>query len=314
MVQASPAPERWDENDEQPVRFPGNDGGQSLAETAQRDLNAALQLLAERARYITGAMAATIALREGEQLLCRACIGSGAQKIGVVMQVGSGLAAESMRTRRILRCHDAATDARVNLEKCRKFGIGSAMVMPLVNGQEIVGVFELLSGNANAFEERDLNAMERLGEMIETAVEQAAAVRQVPTDSHPDDPLAEPQVIPLATIEPPAVVEATAPEVEEAVAPVALAAQSEEAPLLERGTIGSCQNCSFPVSGRRRLCVYCETNGAKSEESAEAVAAPAFLSETARPARKSSWFRYVIGVVLVGAILVEVAILWLRFH
>ncbi len=35
------------------LRFPAEDGGKSLSEMAQRDLNAALQLLAERAQYIT---------------------------------------------------------------------------------------------------------------------------------------------------------------------------------------------------------------------------------------------------------------------
>src|ERR1700727_1793534 len=34
------------------LRFPGDDGGRSLAEMAQRDLDAALQLLADRAQYI----------------------------------------------------------------------------------------------------------------------------------------------------------------------------------------------------------------------------------------------------------------------
>src|SRR5580693_2593719 len=47
-------------------RFPGEDAGRSLAEMAHRDLDAALQLLAERAQYITGASGAAIALRRGE--------------------------------------------------------------------------------------------------------------------------------------------------------------------------------------------------------------------------------------------------------
>ena len=46
-----------------PTEFPGEDGGRSLAEVAQRDLDAALQLLADRAQYITGASGAAIALR-----------------------------------------------------------------------------------------------------------------------------------------------------------------------------------------------------------------------------------------------------------
>ena len=43
------------------LRFPGEDGGKSLTEMARRDLDATLQLLAERAQYITGASGAAIA-------------------------------------------------------------------------------------------------------------------------------------------------------------------------------------------------------------------------------------------------------------
>src|SRR5438309_10576300 len=64
------------------LRFPAEDGGKSLSEMAQRDLNAALQLLAERAQYITGASGAAIALREDEELSCRASAGPSAPALG----------------------------------------------------------------------------------------------------------------------------------------------------------------------------------------------------------------------------------------
>src|SRR5712671_3869853 len=63
------------------LRFPGEDGGKSLSEMAQRDLDAALQLLAERAQYITGASGAAIALREGENMVCCASAGPSAPGI-----------------------------------------------------------------------------------------------------------------------------------------------------------------------------------------------------------------------------------------
>jgi len=307
---------------EESVRFPGDDGGQSLAATALRDLDAALQLLAERARYITGAMAATIALRESGALICRASTGSIKQKIGAAMQVGSGLAAESMRTRRILRCQDAAADARVNAEKCRKFGIGSSIVMPLVRGQEIVGVFELLSGNANAFEERDLNAMERLGEMIETAVDHAAAAQQAEPEINMDDILAEPEVIPLPPLNARPAHPAQVPEIHvvasppsQSQPPLAAAQEAGDGPLLERGSIANCRSCGFPISGGRSLCVDCEAGQPAAQRSSPSVPAPAFLSETAdAPPARRSWLRYVLGVLLFAAILAELAMLWLRFH
>jgi hypothetical protein len=160
-------------------RFPGEDGGQSLAKMAQLDLDAALQLLAERAQYITGASGAAIALRRGEHsdMLCRASAGSNAPELGALLSMEYGLSGESVRTRQALRCDDAAQDRRVNRESCRQLGIASVVVMPIVSERQVLGVFELFSGKPHAFEERDLSALQRLGEMVETAVSHAEAAQ-----------------------------------------------------------------------------------------------------------------------------------------
>jgi hypothetical protein len=49
-----------------------------------------------------------------------------------------------------------------------------------VNDDEVLGVFELFSGKANAFGERDLSAVKRLGEMVETAVRMAQVTERLP--------------------------------------------------------------------------------------------------------------------------------------
>jgi GAF domain len=164
------------------VHFPGEDGGRSLAEMAQRDLDAALHLLADRAQYITGASGAAIALRRDgrDDMLCRASVGSNAPELGALLSTEFGLSGESVRTRQLLRCDDAERDARVNREVCRQMGIASVLVMPVVNDDHVLGVFELFSGRANAFGERDLSAVQRLSEMVETAVRLAQATESLP--------------------------------------------------------------------------------------------------------------------------------------
>ena len=52
--------------------------------------------------------------------------------------------------------------------------------MPVVNDDEVLGVFELFSGKANAFGERDFSALQRLSEMVETAVKLARAAESIP--------------------------------------------------------------------------------------------------------------------------------------
>ena len=149
---------------------------------AQRDLDAALQLLTDRAQYITGATGAAIALRRDgrNDMLCRASTGPNAPELGALLSTEFGLSGESVRTKQFLRCDDAERDARVNREVCRKQGIASVVVMPVVNDDEVMGVFELFSGRANAFGDRDVSAVQRLSEMVETAVRLAQATVTLP--------------------------------------------------------------------------------------------------------------------------------------
>lgn len=169
-----------------PVRFPVEETSRSVAEMAQRDLDAALQLLADRAQFITGASGAAIALRRDgrNDMLCRASSGSNAPELGALLSTEFGLSGESVRTRQLLRCDDAERDARVNREVCRQLGIASVLVMPVVNDDQVLGVFELFSGKTNAFGERDLSAVQRLSAMVETAVQLAHAAETLPEPVH----------------------------------------------------------------------------------------------------------------------------------
>jgi len=162
------------------VRTAWQQSSGALAEMAESDLDAILQLLAERAEYITRATGAAIALREGAEMVCRASAGSSAPASGAHLQVDSGLSGESVRTRQILHCDDAETDPRVNRESCQALGIASVVVMPLTHQQEITGLFELFSDEVAAFTERDLEALQRLGEMVHTALLHTDAARANP--------------------------------------------------------------------------------------------------------------------------------------
>jgi hypothetical protein len=285
--------ERW-------PRFPGEDGGRSLAEMAHSDLDAALQLLAERARYITGASGAAIALRRSEHndMLCRASAGSDAPELGALLSIDYGLSGESVRTGQALRCDDAERDSRVNREVCRELGIASVVVMPIVSGERVLGVFELFSGKPRAFDDRDLSALQRLSEMAETAVKHAVAMQTVPA-VEPASAEPQPSLDAIAAVTarvessgtvagldfaPASPVKDGSPqEVETTELERTRSEAAPKKPLLWSATMhtqGSagranedaepmavpsvlrnlqkCQACGFPVSQGRTLCVECE--------------------------------------------------------
>src|SRR3981081_45152 len=148
-----------------------SNGSRALEET---ELDSALQLLVERAQYITGATGTALALPQGEEMVCRASAGSSAPAVGARLQVRSGLTGESIARRQLLRCDNAEIDPRVNLETCRALGIASIVVLPLLRRSgEVRGLFELFSDHPYAFEERDLIALERMADLTLTALDLA---------------------------------------------------------------------------------------------------------------------------------------------
>ncbi len=297
----------------QPLRFPGDDGGRSLSEMAQRDLSAALQLLTERAQYITGASGAAIALRDAGEMICRASAGPSAPELGAHLQVDSGLSGESVRTKQILRCDDAETDARVNRESCRALGIASVMVMPLIREQEVTGVFELFSGRVNAFEERDIVALQRIAEMIQTAVEHAEAAEQAEQRIAGGEPglTVEVEVSKQET----ATQSEPAAKAEEAgkTAPAAAHPGPVPAATPERLNIHTCAKCGFPVSEGRTLCLDCEAAQVKEEKPAanpvDAETGPFVPRFGTGDMPEEGWLRthwVLVGILVVTAIVVGV--------
>ena len=303
-----------------------DDSGKSLTEMAQRDLEAALQLLAERAQYITGASGAAIALLEESEMICRASAGPSAPELGAEVQVKSGLTGESVRTRQVLRCDDAETDMRVNRESCRALGIKSVMVVPLVREQEVIGVFELFADRANAFEARDVTALERLAEMVQTGVEhaeaakralqeiaakneQAVAEQKEQKQSEPAPVSAEPEKSVVAAV-------ASVPETKAQETPALKPEPTEpvRTPVLDK--IRKCEACGFPVSEGRTLCLDCEATRFSGDSPAPLAGgqAPAFLAKFENR-KEQGWLGshiYTIGTVLIIVLTVVLIVLRLR--
>jgi putative methionine-R-sulfoxide reductase with GAF domain len=259
----------------------------------ETELDSVLQLLVERAQYITGATGTALALPQGEEMVCRASAGSSAPAVGARLQVRSGLTGESIARRQLLRCDNAETDPRVNLDACQVLGIASIVVLPLLRRTgEVRGLFELFSDHPYAFEERDLIALERMADLTTTALDlaeqrqnsavaprrepeepvellsevstassapQASAVPvDIPFNVHHNPEFAEPAVLPT---EPRAIS-----------SPVAMTPVTTPAAEPERGAVPEamrrvqkCASCGFPVSEGRTLCLDCERQNAEKK-------------------------------------------------
>ena len=120
----------------------------------------------EQACLATGATGAAIALVRGEEIVCHATAGPHAPDLGVCLDPSTGLSGSCIQTRQLQQCNDTQTDPRVDSDACRSLGVRSIVVLPLMHGDELFGVFEILSSRPNAFGQRDLDSLQTLTDRI----------------------------------------------------------------------------------------------------------------------------------------------------
>ena len=145
---------------------------------AELDLEPAISAITERAQHLTRATGAAIALRSGDEIVCRARAGRTAPDLGIRLQTESGISAEAVRTGEIMLCHDAERNPRVDLASCRRLGVRSILVSPLRHYRRTLGVFEVLSSSPGAFDERDVATMQLLSGMMVAAISRISTLRQ----------------------------------------------------------------------------------------------------------------------------------------
>lgn len=124
------------------------------------NLNEVMAVIAERAQYLTHADGAVIELIEGEEIVYRATSGIAAPYIGLRLQIATSLSGRCIMSGEILYCHDSETDSRVDLAACRRIGVRSMVVVPLLYLEERVGVLKVFSTQISAFTESDIQTLQ----------------------------------------------------------------------------------------------------------------------------------------------------------
>jgi putative methionine-R-sulfoxide reductase with GAF domain len=145
---------------------------------AELDLEPAISAITERAQHLTGATGAAIALRTGDEIVCRARAGRTAPDLGVRLQTETGISAEAVRTGDVMLCHDAERNPRVDLASCRRLGVRSILVSPLRYYRRTLGVFEVLSSSPSAFDQRDVATMQLLSSLMVAAISRISSLHQ----------------------------------------------------------------------------------------------------------------------------------------
>jgi putative methionine-R-sulfoxide reductase with GAF domain len=158
------------------VHGAGGTARQQEIHPGELDLEPGISIIAEKAQALTGATGAAIALRRGNEIVCRARTGRTAPDIGCRLQTDSGLSAECVRTGEVMICPDTESNPRVDVAACRHLGVRSILVSPLRHFRRTLGVFEVLSSAPNAFDHDDAAVMQFLSGMMVAAISRLSKI------------------------------------------------------------------------------------------------------------------------------------------
>jgi diguanylate cyclase len=142
------------------------------------DLGAAMGLVADRARWLSGAATAVIAVPDGERLVYRALSGADRTLLGQSYPQDGSLGGLCLRRRRVLHSDDSECDPRVDLEICRRLGARSLLCVPLVHRELTLGVLTAYSPLPARFGELDASYLELIAEAVSAHLHHARLFAQ----------------------------------------------------------------------------------------------------------------------------------------
>jgi TonB family protein len=167
--------------------------GPTLAASRVRDSSAELALdfvlndIAEQALVSTLATGAIIALRHGDELICRAVAGDSRAQLGMRLDTHSGLCGDCVETGEPQFCDDTEADARIEAQASRLLGIRSIVALPIIDGKKLLGIFELSWPRPHAVREPEVRKLQSLCAVIVNKLGGAAPKTVVPSST--GDPL-----------------------------------------------------------------------------------------------------------------------------
>lgn len=141
---------------------------QLQTEVAQQslDLSGIMDLVTERMQQMTRADGASVELIEKSELVYSAASGIAERFLGLRLDIENSLSGKCMEARAPLISNDMESDDRVNKAACRKIGLNSMIVVPLICRNQTVGVIKVLSRQVGHFTEEDSRVLELMTGLI----------------------------------------------------------------------------------------------------------------------------------------------------
>ncbi|OJV65652.1 MAG: GGDEF domain-containing protein [Clostridiales bacterium 38-18] len=134
------------------------------------DLTSIMNLVTKRAGQLTTSAGASVELIQEDELVYSAVSGGAEAFLGLRIPIGNSLSGQCIHLKMPLVSHDIEIDERVNKEACRKIGIRSMIVLPLIFKGSVVGILKVFSGEVDHYKEEDSKILELMTGLIAAAM------------------------------------------------------------------------------------------------------------------------------------------------
>lgn len=164
---------------------------QKLIATGSSDFSGILDLIADRARIVSGAIGVAIGLLKADQLVYLAGSGSATKYVGQHVTTVLSVSAHKGARREILRVENAETDRRIEAAICRHRDAKALLIIPIYREHAVAGMMEVLFGGPHVFQDREMRTYWVMASLVEEAVprdnplsQKRALATPPPTASH----------------------------------------------------------------------------------------------------------------------------------
>ena len=147
---------------------------QHQIQVRQLELESAMSLVAEQLTQVARANGAAIGIldgnKDGQTLHYRAVAGSLTPAAGTAVPVETALCFSCLDTGEVFRCADVNLELLIDLEQCRRRGIGSLIAVPIFHRGRVAGSLELYYATTQGFTEQDVHTCQLMAGLVTEAV------------------------------------------------------------------------------------------------------------------------------------------------
>jgi len=136
-----------------------------ITDKADEPISAVLDKVVEQVFWLTRANGAAIALRDSQGLSCRASLGL-APPVGARLLSDSGFTRECFETGQVVLCEDAENDPRIRPPIARTLQLRSALAVPILGRDSVLGVILVFSSSPSAFHTAYVAALQRIAHSL----------------------------------------------------------------------------------------------------------------------------------------------------